>query len=65
MNNLLNRVGYQQAIYEDFVEETMLLLKQIASSPPNQDSDAALLASFNDSSVCSAIIMHFRVSARR
>ncbi|KAL9006669.1 MAG: hypothetical protein Q9188_000543 [Gyalolechia gomerana] len=61
MNNLLNRVGYQQAIYEDFVEETMHLLEQIANSPPNQDSDAALLASFNDSSVCSAIIMHFRL----
>lgn len=61
MNNLLNTVGYQQTIYEDFVEETLHLLKQIANSPPNQDSDAALLTSFNDASVGSAIIMHFRL----
>ncbi|KAL8936521.1 MAG: hypothetical protein Q9211_004146 [Gyalolechia sp. 1 TL-2023] len=61
MNNLLNSVGYQQAIYEDFVEETKELLQQIANLQTNQEKDAALLAGFNDPSICSAIIMHFRL----
>ena len=64
LNNLLDSVGYQREIYEDFVEETMQLHKQIIGAPPDQDIPAALLASFNNPEVSSAIIMHFRVSAR-
>lgn len=62
LNNLLDSVGYQRDIYEDFIDETMQLLKQIASAAPDYDGGAALLSSFNDPNVCNGVIMHFRVS---
>ncbi|KAI4088036.1 MAG: hypothetical protein LQ344_006351 [Seirophora lacunosa] len=61
LNNLLDSVGYQRDIYEDFAEETIQLLKHIASTTPNHDDGAALLSSFNDPNVCNGIIMHFRL----
>lgn len=62
LNNLLDSMGYQDDIYVDFVDETMQLLKRIASGALNHDREAALLSSFNDPDVCNGIIMHFRVS---
>lgn len=62
LNNLLDSVGYQHDIYEDFVDETFHLLNQTAAILPNHDNGAALLASFNQQNICDAIIMHFRVS---
>ncbi|KAI4120522.1 MAG: hypothetical protein LQ338_006959 [Usnochroma carphineum] len=61
LNNLLNRVGYACSVYEDFVDETIQLLKQFDHPTPNHDKGAALLSSFNDPSVCNGIIMHFRL----
>ncbi|KAL9603590.1 MAG: hypothetical protein Q9219_001093 [cf. Caloplaca sp. 3 TL-2023] len=61
LNNLLDSVGYQRDIYEDFIEETVQTLKHIASSPGNPDGGATILARMNDENVCSAIIMHFRM----
>ena len=65
LNNLLNAVGFQEDLYEDFVDETLSLLRETATSIPCQDNGAALLSSFNDAGVSNAIITHFRVSAYR
>lgn len=62
LNNLLNSVGFQEGIYEDFVDETITLLRATAASIPCHDDGAALLASFNDAGLSNAIITHFRVS---
>jgi len=63
LNNLLNSVGFQEYLYEDFVEDTIGLLRQISESIPVRDDGAALLASFNDVGISSGIITHFRVSS--
>lgn len=62
LNNVLDSVGYPRDIYEDFTDETLQLLRATAAALPVHDDGAALLASFNDSGICNAIIMHFRVS---
>ena len=62
LNNLLNAIGYQEYMYEAFVDETLMLLEQTGASIPCQDEGAALLASFNDDAITGAIITHFRVS---
>ncbi len=62
LDNLLRSVGWEEHAYEDFVEETILLLRSTAASIPVTDGGAALLNSFNDLSVSNAIITHFRVS---
>ncbi len=64
LNNLLNAVGFQQHLYEDFVESTLGLLEQIRTTVPVQDDGAALWASFNDPEISSGIITHFRVCWR-
>ncbi|KAL8952220.1 MAG: hypothetical protein Q9222_001876 [Ikaeria aurantiellina] len=61
LNTVLNAAGYEATIYEDFVEETLQLLKRIADGFPDQDGSTALLDSFNDREICNAIIMHFRL----
>ncbi|KAI4123969.1 MAG: hypothetical protein LQ347_005919 [Umbilicaria vellea] len=61
LNNLLNSVGFQEEIYEDFVDETISLLRGTAASIPCHDDGAALLASFNDAGLSNAIITHFRL----
>ncbi|KAL8696048.1 MAG: hypothetical protein Q9201_007849 [Fulgogasparrea decipioides] len=62
LNNLLDTVGYPRDIYEDFVDETLQLLKRTATMTSDHDAAAALLTSFTQQGVCNAIIMHFRVS---
>ena len=62
LSNLLNAVGFQEELYEDFVDETISLLRQTAASIPCQDNGAGLLDSFNDAGMSNAIITHFRVS---
>ncbi|KAI4248396.1 MAG: hypothetical protein L6R40_000955 [Gallowayella cf. fulva] len=62
LNNLLDSVGYERDIYEDFTDETFQLLRRTADPLPSNAGGAALLAAFNDVAICNAIIMHFRVS---
>jgi len=64
LNNLLNSLGFQEHLYEDFVEATLDLLRQISASIPVQDDGAALLAAFNDPEISNGIITHFRVGKR-
>lgn len=65
-NTLLNRVGYDQDLYIDFVQETLDLLDRTAASLGRQDDDGEqkLLASFNDEGISNSIITHFRVSVK-
>lgn len=66
LNNLLNSpvVGFQEDLFEDFVDECLQLLQKTSASVPDVDGNAAanLLASFNDESVSMAIITYFKVS---
>lgn len=60
-NTMLDAVGFTEVVYEDFTEQTLLLLEGIAASLPNHDGGASLLTSFNDVEISSAITYHFRV----
>ena len=62
LNNLLDSVGYEQHVYEGFVEETFGLLSEIANMSPNDQNNAALVARFTQDGVSESIITHFRVS---
>ncbi|KAI9842979.1 MAG: hypothetical protein M1837_006716 [Sclerophora amabilis] len=61
LNNLLNTVGFQEHLYEDFVEETITLLRTLAESVSASADDTNLLEKFNDSEISNAIITHFRL----
>ncbi|KAI9791331.1 MAG: hypothetical protein M1833_001556 [Piccolia ochrophora] len=61
LNNLLNNVGFHEHVYEDFVDETVKLLRTIACSTQPNVVDSELLERFNDSEVSNAIITHFRL----
>ncbi|KAH0534155.1 hypothetical protein FGG08_007246 [Glutinoglossum americanum] len=61
LNNLLNQAGFAEHLYEDFVQETLNLLSEIAYSLPTSSDDAGLLKAFNDPGISSAIITHFRL----
>ena len=61
LNNLLNAVGNDPMLYDDFVDETLQLLEQTRVDLPCVDDGAMLLASFNDGGITGAIITHFRV----
>ena len=62
LNNLLNAVGNDPMLYEDFVQETFDLLERTRVDLPCVENEAMLLASFNDAGITSSIITHFRVS---
>lgn len=61
-NSLLSVMDYEPDLYLDFVEETLGLLDQIAANVGTTDGEEKLVASFNDDSISSSIITHFRVS---
>ena len=62
LNNLLNAVGNDPMLYEDFVQETLDLLERTRVDLACVENEAMLLASFNDAGITSSIITHFRVS---
>ncbi|KAI4258908.1 MAG: hypothetical protein LQ352_001021 [Teloschistes flavicans] len=59
LNNLLDSVGYDRIIYEDFVDETLTML-QLIPTLPTQDDGTALLEALDRPGVWDAIIAHFR-----
>ena len=61
-NGMINATGWPEDNYQDFVDETMKLLLKTAAS---FDDGTAILASFNDLDVSSAITYHFRVGFLR
>lgn len=65
LNNLLETAGgFQSWLFEDMVEETTTLLKDLASSLQNPKVAAELLLQrFNNPEVSNAIVYHFRLLA--
>jgi ubiquitin thioesterase protein OTUB1 len=61
LNNLLNQVGFDSYTYEDFVDQTINLLRQIAASLPNNQDDELIVKAFNDEDQSNGIVMHMRV----
>lgn len=58
LNNLLNDMGYDETVYEDFVNVTTELLRDLANAA---DPGSMLLERFNDAETSNAIIVHLRV----
>ncbi|KAK7607439.1 peptidase C65 Otubain-domain-containing protein [Phyllosticta paracitricarpa] len=58
--NLLNQVGFQADMYEDFAEETFALLRKLSSNAHATD-DSVLLDAFNDEIVSQSIITHLKL----
>jgi ubiquitin thioesterase protein OTUB1 len=58
LQNILKEVGFQEHLYEDFVDETLSLLKETAEAT---DEGEALLEAFNDFSRSQSIITFLKV----
>lgn len=58
--NLLNSVGFQEHLYEDFADTTFDLLRATSNALPTSDGGAALLASFNDDTTAMSIITYLK-----
>lgn len=63
LNNVMREAGFSMMLVEDFADETLGLLREIASLM-NEGGDAtvALHEKFNDDMVQNYIITHLRVS---
>ncbi|KAF2489043.1 cysteine proteinase [Lophium mytilinum] len=63
LRNLLNTIGFQEHLYEDFADECFDLLRRTGAAIPAVDDSAAaeLLASFNDVGISMAIITYFKL----
>ncbi|KAI9760339.1 MAG: hypothetical protein M4579_001743 [Chaenotheca gracillima] len=61
LNNLLKSVGFLEHLYEDFVDETITLLRGLAEAAPAPQDETSLLEKFNDPNISSAIIAHIRL----
>ena len=61
-NTLINSIGYEEYLYDEFVRQTLDLLEEIAKYLHCQDIEKTLLERFNDEAVSSAIITLFRLS---
>jgi hypothetical protein len=61
MKNLLNAVGFQEHLYEDFADDTYELLRKLAESFLTMDGAALLQQSFNDASISASIITYLKV----
>lgn len=60
LDNILNQVGFQEYLYEQFAEETYELLRETAASIGLSDGGALLLAAFNDDNRSKSIITYFK-----
>jgi len=61
LSGLLNEVGHQEFLYEDFADATFELLQSISAQIPMVDDGAALLAAFNDEHQSASIITYLKV----
>ncbi|KAK6522095.1 hypothetical protein TWF281_002662 [Arthrobotrys megalospora] len=61
--SLLDSVGMSEYLYEDFVDETKVLLKTISQSPAidNPYDDKIIVEAFNKDDVSNAIITHLKL----
>jgi ubiquitin thioesterase protein OTUB1 len=58
MQNLLRDLGFQEHLYEDFVEDTLELLRETSTAT---DNGAGLLAVFNDFTRAQSVITYLKV----
>ncbi|KAI9817682.1 MAG: hypothetical protein M1832_004576 [Thelocarpon impressellum] len=61
LNNLLNTAGFEEHLYDVFVDETVALLRVVAASIPAPPGDTVLLDRFNEPDVSNAVVTHFRL----
>ncbi len=61
MKNLLDAVGFQEHLYEDFAGDTYELLQKLAASLPAMEDSAVLMQSFNDEQLSASIITYLKV----
>jgi ubiquitin thioesterase protein OTUB1 len=58
--NILNDAGFQEHLYEDFMEDTIDLLRKVSSAA---DGNAVLLETFNDPNGSMSIITYLKARA--
>jgi len=61
LNGLMESVGFQSYIYEDFAEATFDLFTTLSSGTISPSDDAPLVSTFNDPSISDSIVTHFKV----
>lgn len=65
LSGLMDSVGFQSYIYEDFAEATYNLFSTLGAGTFSASDDAVLLSTFNDPGVSDAIVTHFKVCPPR
>jgi ubiquitin thioesterase protein OTUB1 len=64
MSNIMTQAGYTAMLFEDFVDETIDLLRQVGSAvSEGRDAIELLMEKFNDDNLQLYIITHLRVSS--
>jgi ubiquitin thioesterase protein OTUB1 len=61
LNGVMESVGFQSYIYEDFAEATFDLFSALGSMIPS--GEAQLLNTFNDAGLSDSIVTHFKVDS--
>lgn len=61
LNGLMESVGFQAYIYEDFAEATFNLFTTLSSSNISPSDDSPLVNTFNDPGISDSIVTHFKV----
>ncbi|KAI5842311.1 peptidase C65 Otubain-domain-containing protein [Tricharina praecox] len=60
LSGLMESVGFQSYIYEDFAEATFSLFTTLNSGNISPSDDAPLVSTFNDPSISDSIVTHFK-----
>lgn len=61
LNNLMESVGFQSYIFEDFAQATLDLFNSFIGAPSDYD---LLIDTFNNPAISDAIVTHFKVGRR-
>ena len=61
LNNLLNNIGVDAHLYEDFAGDTYELLRKLESSTIMEEKVLILMESFNDDMLSASIITYLKV----
>ncbi|KAF2838985.1 cysteine proteinase [Patellaria atrata CBS 101060] len=61
MGNILNAVGFDEELYEDFAGDTYDLLRKIAATIGTSDDGTVLFSSFNDEPLSLSIITYLKL----
>jgi len=64
LSNVLNSAGFQPYLYEDFADAVFDLIRTVADAINEGKSEEVLIEAFNDESLQSCVITHFKVGIR-